>query len=119
MSTYMNKVIFFVILIISFVAIASESPEKIKIKGGFMGKVIFPHKIHENITDNCQKCHAIFPQKMGGIQALKDNKTLNKKYVMKEICILCHKSNNSGPTMCYGCHDLILNFIPSGCCLIF
>jgi ribosomal protein L40E len=119
MSMSINKLIFFIILIISYVAIASEPPEKINIKGGFMGKIVFSHKLHENISDNCKKCHAIFPQKMGAIQSLKENKTLNKKYVMKEICISCHASNYSGPTMCYGCHDLIFNFIPSGCCLFF
>jgi hypothetical protein len=103
------------VFVLCVVAIAGEHPEMLKIKGGFMGVVSFPHHLHNDIADNCQKCHVIFPQQNGAIQNLKNNKTLEKKHVMKNLCISCHKAENSGPTMCYGCHHLILNFIPSGC----
>jgi ribosomal protein L40E len=104
-------------MILSVIAIASETSERLQIKGGFMGGVTFSHDLHNNIVNSCQKCHAVFPQKLGAIQELKDNKTLRKKHVMKQVCISCHKSENSGPTMCYRCHHLIFNFIPSGCLL--
>ena len=113
MSIYIKAIIF--VIILSFVAIAGDHPETLKIKGGFMGFVTFPHHQHDNVADNCQKCHSIFPQKIGAIQELKNNNTIEKKYVMKQVCISCHKEENSGPTMCYGCHNLIFNFIPSGC----
>jgi len=117
MSIYLKAFICFFIL--SLVAIASENFNDVKIQGGFMGVITFPHSTHENSVDNCQKCHEIFPQKMGAIQTLKDSNALEKKYVMKTLCISCHKSNDSGPTMCYGCHYLIFNFIPSGACIFF
>jgi len=103
------------VIILSVAAIAGDSLNEIKIKGGFMGAVTLPHQLHVDIADDCQKCHGIFPQKLGVIQELKDAKTFKKKYIMKDVCISCHKSQKSGPTMCYGCHNLIFNIIPSGC----
>jgi hypothetical protein len=117
MSIYLKAFICFFIL--SLVAIASEALNEVEIKGGFMGVITFPHNTHENIVDNCQKCHALFSQQKGVIQGLKDSNALEKKYVMKTLCISCHKSTNSGPTMCYGCHNLIFNIFPSGACLFF
>jgi len=114
MKRYTKVIICFIA--ISVLAIAGEIPEIIHIKGGFMGKITFPHNMHENAVVDCQKCHSVFPQKKGIIQELKNKKTLQKRYVMKDVCIACHKQeNNSGPTMCYGCHHLIFNLIPSGC----
>jgi len=101
--------------ILSGIAFAGLESEEIVINAGFMGKVSFSHEVHADVSGNCQKCHSTFPQKRGVIQELKNIQTLQKKHVMKKICISCHKKENAGPTMCYGCHYLIFNFIPSGC----
>jgi len=121
MKLYTKVTICFICFIaIIALSIAGEIPKIIQINGGFMGKIAFPHNLHEVIKNDCNKCHLIFSQKQGIIQELKNKKSLQKKYVMKELCISCHKQQkNSGPTMCYGCHYLIFNIIPSGTCLFF
>jgi len=104
--------------LISIAALAEKNEGIIDIKGGFMGKISFPHMLHGNAVDNCQKCHDMFPKKIGTIQDFKNQKVFKKKHIMTTLCISCHKQKNqSGPTMCNGCHNLIFNFIPSGCCL--
>jgi hypothetical protein len=121
MNNYSQTVIFFLAcFLLPIVVFAQSNPEKRLINGGIMGNVSFNHNIHDNAVDNCQKCHAIFAKKTGSIQELKNMQQLNKKHVMKNVCISCHKKEKgTGPTMCNGCHQMILNFIPSGCCLPF
>ena len=120
MKIYLKSFIVFMLVFISLVVIAGQNEENMLIKGGFMGEIAFPHNLHENTADNCQKCHAIFPKKKGIIQDFKNNNKIKKKHVMNELCISCHKTkNNAGPTMCNGCHKMILNFLPSGCCIFF
>jgi len=81
----------------------------IELEGGKRGKVPFPHRQHQGKLDDCQICHAVFPQKAGSITALKSEGKLKKKYVMNKLCTKCHKQKKkaglkSGPTTCKQCH---------------
>ena len=87
---------------------AGNGAETIVLKGGPMGDVTFPHKVHQDKLKNCDACHKLFPQEAGAIQkGIADGK-LKKKEVMKN-CETCHKETKakgeaSGPTSCKGCH---------------
>lgn len=80
----------------------------ITLKGGAMGDVHFPHKLHQDTLKDCKLCHKLFPMKEGAIQkGIADGK-LKKKEVMKN-CETCHKADKkagkkAGPTSCKGCH---------------
>ncbi len=79
-----------------------------KLKGGSMGDVPFPHKAHQDSLKNCDLCHKMFPKEAGAIEkAIADGK-LKKKEVMK-ACETCHKETKAkgaaaGPTSCRDCH---------------
>jgi hypothetical protein len=79
--------------------------------GGKTGKVPFPHHDHQKaLNDDCQACHAAFPQKAGAIEELKASGDLAKKFVMNKQCVKCHKAmkkagKKSGPTSCKKCHQ--------------
>ncbi len=98
-------------------AVKSPSPpsdqnigaEKITLNGGKRGKVPFPHRGHQDRLENCNFCHQNFPQVAGSIDGLKAKGSLKKKWVMKKLCIKCHKAKKregikSGPTTCSKCH---------------
>ena len=82
----------------------------LELYGGKTGKVPFPHHDHQKaLKDDCQTCHAVFPQKSGAIDELKASGDLAKKHVMNKQCIKCHKAKKKsgekgGPTSCKKCH---------------
>ncbi len=87
----------------------NKGPVVIELDGGTKGKIAFPHRRHQDRLDNCQKCHAVFPQQSGAIKQLKASGKLKKKYVMRKLCIKCHKTEKkagrkAGPTSCAKCH---------------
>ncbi|SLM28613.1 Cytochrome c, class III family protein [Desulfamplus magnetovallimortis] len=106
------------LLIITFIlfaaVIVTASEEKkgepvITVDGGSKGEVSFPHKEHQEELKECNLCHDTFPQEMGVIKKMKDNKELKKKQVMNEVCLKCHKDYKKegkkyGPISCSGCH---------------
>jgi hypothetical protein len=60
-----------------------------------MGKVTFPHKVHQQKLKNCTLCHA---KKEGGkIEGFNKDKA-------HKLCIDCHKKMSAGPTGCKDCH---------------
>ncbi len=78
------------------------------LKGGHMGDIQFPHKLHQEKVGNCDACHKLFPKEAGAIEKGMAAGTLKKKEVMKN-CEECHKANKkegkpAGPTSCKGCH---------------
>ncbi|MGD8834415.1 MAG: cytochrome c3 family protein [Desulfobacteraceae bacterium] len=82
---------------------------QITLDGGKRGVVAFPHQRHQNTLKDCQICHTLFPQELGGIERLKQEGKLVKKQVMTKHCINCHKAtkrsgNKSGPIKCSECH---------------
>ncbi len=117
-----NRTMFFVVLamtisviIISYVDYSMGSDdmntgaEKIRLDGGSKGKVPFAHRVHQEKLGDCDICHSIFPKEPGSIEDLKKKGDLNKKQVMKKLCIKCHKAermagNAHGPTTCSKCH---------------
>ena len=83
--------------------------ESMVLKGGSMGDVSFPHKIHQDKLKDCEACHKLFPKEAGAIQKLIAAGTLKKKQVMNN-CKSCHKEikakgGTAGPTSCKACHD--------------
>ncbi|MCU0821609.1 MAG: cytochrome c family protein [Spirochaetes bacterium] len=104
-----SGVILMSILFVSVFALSLFSEGAvIKIKGGGLGDVSFPHEEHQKVLKDCDLCHKQIPKMKDAIQKqIADNK-LKKKDVMNH-CIECHKTNESksvktGPTKCTGCH---------------
>jgi len=99
------------IIFLSSFAVASEQnrgSENMVLEGGRMGKIPFPHHIHQNVLGDCNNCHNLFPKTSKSIKKLKVEGKLKKKEVMKH-CRKCHKlkaknKEKAGPTNCKGCH---------------
>jgi c(7)-type cytochrome triheme protein len=105
-----------IIVVISLLSLAvagsvfaeGNGAETIELKGGAMGNVTFPHRLHQEKLKDCEACHKLFPKEEGAIQKLIADGTLKKKEVMKD-CEECHKARKAegeaaGPTTCRGCH---------------
>jgi hypothetical protein len=103
--------VFFAAIIVT--ASASEEKkgaESITIDGASKGNVEFPHKEHQDELKECMLCHDTFPQELGVIKKMKTNKELQRKQVMNDVCLKCHKDfkkqgKEHGPTSCNGCHS--------------
>jgi len=104
--------VFFIITILSpllLFAAQDRGAKEIRLSGGKIGDVSFPHRIHQVVLKDCAKCHNLFSQTSGSIEKLKANKKLEIKQVMKQ-CKDCHKAKKdagkkTGPTGCKACHD--------------
>lgn len=59
-----------------------------------MGKVTFPHKKHQEMLNDCKKCHE---KGLGKIAEL------DKEWAHK-TCKGCHVEMKKGPTSCKDCH---------------
>jgi c(7)-type cytochrome triheme protein len=90
-------------------AFAGNGAETMVLKGGSLGDVNFPHKMHqEKLNNNCDACHKLFAQEAGSIEKAIAAGTLKKKEAMNQ-CVACHKDNKAkgaatGPTSCKECH---------------
>jgi mono/diheme cytochrome c family protein len=87
----------------------NKGAESIEIEGGKRGKVLFPHRQHQERIVDCQTCHSVFSQQAGSIEELKAQGKLKKKHVMNKLCTKCHKETKkagkkTGPTTCAKCH---------------
>ena len=88
---------------------ANNGAEEMLLEGGSRGNVPFPHRTHQEVLGDCNKCHDLFPQETGAITRLKKSGDLKKKQVMNKSCVKCHKSmkkggGKAGPTTCSKCH---------------
>lgn len=88
----------------------STGPETLILKGGARGDVPLPHRKHQDNLQDCKICHGLFPQKAGGIAAMKADGQLRNKQVMNKLCLSCHRNlkragKDTGPTTCNGCHQ--------------
>ena len=111
---FKTKVLIFIVSLffLSTMAVIASAPkgaENINVNGGSKGNVPFPHKMHQDVLQDCQICHDTFPQEMGVIKKLKESGDLKKKQVMNAVCLDCHKKNKKagkdyGPISCSGCH---------------
>ena len=95
---------------ISF-AIENRGAEIILINGGKARDVHFPHLRHQKALKDCAICHTLFPKKVGSITELKAQGKLEKKQVMKEHAIDCHRKmkaegRKTGPRSCARCHRI-------------
>ena len=59
-----------------------------------MGKVTFPHKMHQLMLKDCTKCHEKGPGKIAD---------LGKEWAHK-TCKGCHAALGKGPVACKDCH---------------
>lgn len=87
-----------------------KGAEMISLKGGILGKVPFPHRLHQKALDDCNACHDMFPRQRRAIQAQQEKGELKKQQVMDEVCIKCHVARQSGaepagPSQCGSCHQ--------------
>lgn len=87
----------------------NRGPEKLIISGGRRGDVHLPHRQHQQRLKDCQICHQLFPQQAGSIEKFKAEGKLEKKQVMKRLCIHCHRKQKkagrpAGPVSCHACH---------------
>ncbi len=90
-------------------ATENRGAEIILINGGKARDVHFPHHKHQEALEDCAVCHTLFPKKVGSISELKAQGKLEKKQVMTEHCIDCHKKmkaegRKTGPRSCARCH---------------
>ncbi len=104
----------FCMVLLTAAAFAENSPEAgaemIRLEGGFLGKVQFPHRLHQQNTNDCNVCHDMFPKQEGAIEAKQKAGELKKQQVMNDQCIQCHLARQSegkpsGPADCAGCHQ--------------
>ncbi len=59
-----------------------------------IGKVTFPHKMHQEMLKDCKKCHEKGPGKIAD---------LGKDWAHK-TCKGCHTDMKKGPVGCKDCH---------------
>jgi len=93
-------------------AAENKGAEKIELNGGTKGKILFPHRRHQEKLDDCNICHSVFPQQAGIIEKLKADGKLKQKHVMNKLCTKCHRERKkagqpTGPTTCTKCHITI------------
>ena len=106
------QIIFIIGIILApllLIAAQDRGAEEMLLSGGKKGDVPFPHRIHQVVLEDCNKCHNLFPQIPGSLEKLKANKKLETKQVMKR-CRNCHKAKKgagekTGPTGCKACHS--------------
>lgn len=89
---------------------AEKGAEKIVLTGGVSGDVPFPHRVHQQSLESCERCHDLYPQESGVIDRLKERSELQPKTVMNRQCTACHREKKrageaAGPTTCRGCHQ--------------
>lgn len=94
---------------VTIIGATNQGAEHIEIFGGSRGGVPFPHHAHQNRLEDCNTCHAVFPQEVDGIKKMKEIGKLKPKQVMNKQCVNCHRDqkkagNNTGPTTCSKCH---------------
>jgi hypothetical protein len=77
----------------SAVASAESGRESIEFPAA-MGKVYFPHKMHQDILQDCTLCHSNGVGKIEGF---------GKDWV-HNTCRACHIKLNKGPSYCNECH---------------
>jgi hypothetical protein len=90
---------------------AGKGADAMALDGGSRGRVPFGHHRHQAALDDCNLCHAVFPQEAGSIERLKADGTLKAKSdVMNKLCINCHRAKKTagaatGPLTCAQCHQ--------------
>ncbi len=96
-------------VVLSAAPAENKGAAEIQLAGGETGGVLFPHHRHQEKLNDCDICHAFYPQKAGVIEELKAEGKFKKKHVMNKLCIKCHKQKKqegitAGPTTCAKCH---------------
>ena len=85
-----------IVALFAMVAFASTAfaGDVIEFAAPKMGKVTFPHKVHQALLKDCKKCHEKAPGKIAGFD----------KDAAHKLCKTCHTDMKKGPTGCKDCH---------------
>jgi hypothetical protein len=111
----MKKTVFlamsiFLIGLAVFVNAQDKGPVTVIFEKGRMPAVTFPHHKHQQeLNNDCNACHDLFPMKEGVIKEMITEEKLKKQQVMNSKCVKCHKDRvkeglAAGPTKCSECH---------------
>lgn len=87
------KNIVFLSAVLAFFAGIAGAADMVELPAS-MGKVTFPHKMHQEIVKDCLKCHEKGPGKIAA---------MGKEWAHK-TCKGCHAELKRGPVDCRGCH---------------
>jgi len=90
----MKKTVLVMLALAAFAGAAFASGDTIEFPAS-LGKVTFPHKAHQEMLKDCQKCHAT--AEGGKISGF------GKEWAHK-TCKGCHSEMNKGPVGCKECH---------------
>ncbi|MFW5908048.1 MAG: cytochrome c3 family protein [Desulfosalsimonas sp.] len=110
--------VFALVFLLCIAVVSAETSEKdahdavaemITLEGGTLGKVQFPHQLHQKTLGDCSECHVLYPPEKRAIRAAQKAGDLKKQQVMNTQCIKCHVGRQSiakpsGPTKCAKCH---------------
>ncbi len=106
-------------IVISFIAMLSvvgaqqeleKGADRIQLNsGGAMAEVTFPHHRHQEVVNDCNACHSVFPMAPGIIGGKIAQQQFRKQQVMNETCLGCHRAmkkagETTGPVACNQCH---------------
>lgn len=90
----MKKTVVAIIAMVAFAGTAFAA-DVVEFAAPKMGKVSFPHKVHQVLLKDCKKCHEKgAPGKIEGF---------GKDWAHK-TCKGCHSEGKKGPTGCKDCH---------------
>jgi predicted CXXCH cytochrome family protein len=90
----MTKII--VIILCTAMAGAASAADVIELPAT-KGKVSFPHKKHQDMLQDCLKCHEKGPGKIPA---------LGQAWAHK-VCKGCHADMKKGPVSCKSCHQQV------------
>lgn len=95
----------FVVALFSAV-VSAEMKDSYEFSGGAMGKVAFPHKLHQEKLGDCKVCH--HKDEAGKEQDCSKCHTKDSKVKAKDAfhnsCKKCHTEQGKGPKGCKDCH---------------
>jgi len=110
MNTKSIVSVLFTVLCVAAIGFAEQKrgASNIMIEAGGFRDVVFPHQAHQEVIEECNACHDLFPKSPRAIADLKSAGTLEKKQVMDQ-CRKCHREMKeagakTGPLQCGGCH---------------
>lgn len=95
---------------VSGVMAQDNGRSELTLNGGSKGPILFKHRLHQTVIQDCEVCHKDFEKKPGALDEAKKTGLLQAKQVMTKTCIACHKETKkagkeSGPTNCNACHS--------------
>lgn len=86
--------------------VSAAMQDTYEFKGGAMGKITFPHKMHQEKLGDCKICH--HKNEAGKEQSCFECHSKDSKVKAKDAfhnrCKKCHTEQGKGPKSCKECH---------------